>query len=166
MERQLLADYEADVELMLSHLTPETLASAIELAQCARADSRLWSRQGGVGAAGTHQTGGPARATAGRGRRPRAHPERYPVQFDPPSLRRKPLALVQSPRRAGRSPATDAGPTSPTRLQLAAMLAVLSLAWPYYGIRNEDLPWPQTAFAIGASLRCSPASAASPGGGE
>jgi hypothetical protein len=34
-------------------------------------------------------------------------------------------------------------------LQLAATLAVLSLAWPYYGIRNEDLPWPQTAFAIG-----------------
>lgn len=34
-------------------------------------------------------------------------------------------------------------------LQLAAALAVLSLAWPYYAIRNEDLPWPQTAFAIG-----------------
>lgn len=35
-------------------------------------------------------------------------------------------------------------------LQLAAALAVLSLAWPYYGIRNDDLPWPQTALAIGA----------------
>ncbi len=35
-------------------------------------------------------------------------------------------------------------------LQFAAMLAVLSLAWPYYGMRNEELPWPQTAFAIGA----------------
>ncbi len=34
-------------------------------------------------------------------------------------------------------------------LQFAAALAVLSLAWPYYGIRNEELPWPQTAFAIG-----------------
>lgn len=34
-------------------------------------------------------------------------------------------------------------------LQVAAVLAVLSLAWPYYGIRNEELPWPQTAFAIG-----------------
>ncbi len=32
---------------------------------------------------------------------------------------------------------------------MAAVLAVLSLAWPYYGIRNEELPWPQTAFAIG-----------------
>jgi hypothetical protein len=36
-------------------------------------------------------------------------------------------------------------------LQLAASLAVLSLAWPYYGIRNETLPWPQTALAIGAA---------------
>ncbi|WP_291993927.1 class I SAM-dependent methyltransferase [Candidatus Accumulibacter sp. ACC003] len=34
-------------------------------------------------------------------------------------------------------------------LQLAAVLAVVSLAWPYYGIRTEQLPWPQTAFAIG-----------------
>ena len=34
-------------------------------------------------------------------------------------------------------------------LQLAAGLAVLSLAWPYYGIRNEELPWPETALAIG-----------------
>ena len=30
------------------------------------------------------------------------------------------------------------------------MLVVLSLAWPYYGIGSKDLPWPQTAFAIGA----------------
>lgn len=35
-------------------------------------------------------------------------------------------------------------------LQLAAAFAVLSFAWPYYLIRNEPLPWPQTAFAIGA----------------
>jgi hypothetical protein len=35
-------------------------------------------------------------------------------------------------------------------LQLAAALAVLSLAWPYYGLRNEQLPWPETALAIGA----------------
>lgn len=34
-------------------------------------------------------------------------------------------------------------------LQLAAVLAVLTLAWPYYGVRNEQLPWPQTALAIG-----------------
>jgi len=31
---------------------------------------------------------------------------------------------------------------------LAAVFVVLSLAWPYYGIRNEELPWPQIAFAI------------------
>lgn len=35
-------------------------------------------------------------------------------------------------------------------LQFAAGLAVLSLAWPYYGIRGEELPWPATAFAIAA----------------
>jgi indolepyruvate ferredoxin oxidoreductase len=33
MERQLLADYEADVELLLSQLNPETLAKAVELAE-------------------------------------------------------------------------------------------------------------------------------------
>jgi hypothetical protein len=36
-------------------------------------------------------------------------------------------------------------------VQFAAALVVLSLAWPYYGVRNEVLPWPETAFAIGAS---------------
>lgn len=35
-------------------------------------------------------------------------------------------------------------------LQLAAAITVLSLAWPYYLIRNHELPWPQTALAIGA----------------
>lgn len=34
-------------------------------------------------------------------------------------------------------------------LQFAAALTVLSLAWPYCGIRNEELPWPETALAIG-----------------
>jgi hypothetical protein len=36
-------------------------------------------------------------------------------------------------------------------LQCAAAFAVLSLAWPYFGIRNEALPWPATAFAIGGT---------------
>ncbi|MEI7613107.1 MAG: class I SAM-dependent methyltransferase [Betaproteobacteria bacterium] len=35
-------------------------------------------------------------------------------------------------------------------LQFAAVFAVLSLAWPYYGLRNEPLPWPETALAIGS----------------
>jgi hypothetical protein len=35
-------------------------------------------------------------------------------------------------------------------LQFSALIFVLSLAWPYYGLRNEELPWPETAFAIGA----------------
>lgn len=35
-------------------------------------------------------------------------------------------------------------------LQSAALFAVVALAWPYYGMRNEELPWPEMAFAIGA----------------
>ena len=34
-------------------------------------------------------------------------------------------------------------------LQGAALIAVLTLAWPYFGLRGEALPWPETAFAIG-----------------
>jgi len=34
-------------------------------------------------------------------------------------------------------------------LQCAATVAVLSLTWPYFGIRGEELPWPGTALAIG-----------------
>lgn len=34
-------------------------------------------------------------------------------------------------------------------LQCAAAFTVLSLAWPYFGIRDETLPWPATAVAIG-----------------
>lgn len=41
------------------------------------------------------------------------------------------------------------GPLRQLALQLAALTAVLSLAWPYYGVRNEELPWPHTALAIG-----------------
>ena len=63
------------------------------------------------------------------------------------------------------SPETDASPPpdAPTTLtaqrrphvrqlalQFSALLFVLSLGWPYYGLRNEELPWPETAFAIGA----------------
>ena len=36
-------------------------------------------------------------------------------------------------------------------LQAAAVFAVLSLAWPYFGLRNEPLPWPATALAIGGT---------------
>ena len=35
-------------------------------------------------------------------------------------------------------------------LQCAALIAVLTLAWPYFGLRGEALPWPETALAIGA----------------
>jgi len=35
-------------------------------------------------------------------------------------------------------------------VQFAALIAVLSLAWPYYGIRGEVLPWAGVALAIGA----------------
>lgn len=36
-------------------------------------------------------------------------------------------------------------------IQAVAALVVLSLAWPYYGLRNEALPWPESAFAIGST---------------
>ena len=36
-------------------------------------------------------------------------------------------------------------------LQFAAAFVVLSIAWPYFLIRNEALPWPHTAWAIGAA---------------
>ena len=34
-------------------------------------------------------------------------------------------------------------------LQFAAVMVVLSLAWPYYGINGEPMPWPALAAAIG-----------------
>ena len=34
-------------------------------------------------------------------------------------------------------------------LQCAAAFSVLSVAWPYFGLRNEPPPWPETAFLIG-----------------
>lgn len=36
-------------------------------------------------------------------------------------------------------------------LQFAAVLLVLSLAWPYYGMKAELLPWDQVALAIGGT---------------
>ena len=35
-------------------------------------------------------------------------------------------------------------------LQGAAAFAVLSVTWPYFGLKNEALPWPETAIAIGS----------------
>ena len=53
----------------------------------------------------------------------------------------------------GEPAANDLPATSPhlrqLALQAAAAFAVLSLAWPYYGIRGEALPWPATAYAMG-----------------
>jgi hypothetical protein len=34
-------------------------------------------------------------------------------------------------------------------LQGAAVILVLSLAWPYFGWQSAPLPWPHTALAIG-----------------
>lgn len=53
---------------------------------------------------------------------------------------------------APESPAAALPKHSPLRqfaIQGAAVILVLSLAWPYYGIRNEPLPWQQTALIIG-----------------
>lgn len=44
-------------------------------------------------------------------------------------------------------------PASPLRqlaLQAAAAFLVLSLAWPYYGMQAQSLPWRETALVIGA----------------
>lgn len=35
-------------------------------------------------------------------------------------------------------------------VQGAAVILVLSLAWPYFGLRGTPLPWPETALGIGA----------------
>jgi len=68
--------------------------------------------------------------------------------------------LSSPPPETDASPPPDAPPTQSRpqlrpqlrqlALQFAALLAVISLAWPYYAMRNEELPWPATAFAIGA----------------
>ena len=35
-------------------------------------------------------------------------------------------------------------------IQAAALLVYLALAWPYFGFRGEELPWPVSAYAMGA----------------
>ncbi len=51
------------------------------------------------------------------------------------------------------APTTEAPAALPGRRQIAlqgaALIAVLTLAWPYFGLRGEALPWPETALAIG-----------------
>lgn len=54
----------------------------------------------------------------------------------------------QSPDESTAPPAL-ATPLRQLSLQFAATLAILSLAWPYFGLRDEALPWPGTALAIG-----------------
>ncbi len=60
-----------------------------------------------------------------------------------------PILPAPSPERTDAPATASARPLRQLALQFAAVLAVLSLAWPYYGIRGAALPWPQTAFAIG-----------------
>lgn len=40
-------------------------------------------------------------------------------------------------------------PVRQLALQFAALMAVLSLAWPYFGVRGEPLPWGYVVVAIG-----------------
>lgn len=64
--------------------------------------------------------------------------------------------LPDQPESSAATPPAEPTPTivsTPRRqlaLQFAAAFCVLSLAWPYFGLRNEEMPWPATAFAIGA----------------
>jgi len=46
--------------------------------------------------------------------------------------------------------ATVPASTRQLALQFAAVLLVLSLAWPYYGMRAEQVPWAPVVAAIGA----------------
>ncbi|QKV58060.1 MAG: hypothetical protein HT580_13375 [Dechloromonas sp.] len=50
-------------------------------------------------------------------------------------------------------------------LQGAAIVVVLSLAWPYFGWKAEPMPWRETAFAIGGVAFLSRRWPASPGHG-
>lgn len=66
-----------------------------------------------------------------------------------PTLGKNALSSPQ-PESADPTPPVFGSQLRQLALQFAATLAVLSLAWPYYGLRNEQLPWPETALAIGA----------------
>ena len=49
-------------------------------------------------------------------------------------------------------PAPETPPPTPFRqlaLQGAAVIIVLSLAWPYFGWKAEAMPWRETSLAIG-----------------
>ena len=65
------------------------------------------------------------------------------------------MTAHKSPFRDEKTPETTGASTNVSflfrqlALQSAAIIAVLSLAWPYFGLRNEPLPWPETALAIG-----------------
>ncbi len=64
------------------------------------------------------------------------------------------MSAPRSPEEPANPPAQNDGaqPLPAVRqlaLQAAAVIAVLSLAWPYFGLRGEPLPWPDTALAVG-----------------
>ena len=54
------------------------------------------------------------------------------------------------PAPAAPSDANDSRLLRQLAVQGCAVFLVLSLAWPYFLIRNEPMPWPATAMAIGA----------------
>ncbi|WP_340666192.1 class I SAM-dependent methyltransferase [Rhodocyclus gracilis] len=56
-----------------------------------------------------------------------------------------------APDTPSEPPALAARPLRQLALQGAATLLVVSLAWPWFGMRGETLPWPETAFAIGGA---------------
>lgn len=53
------------------------------------------------------------------------------------------------PPAAEQAPAPVGNAIRQIALQGAAILLVLSLAWPYYGVQGTPLPWPDTAYFIG-----------------
>ncbi|MBL8397849.1 MAG: class I SAM-dependent methyltransferase [Candidatus Accumulibacter sp.] len=52
------------------------------------------------------------------------------------------------PSESSASPSANGQQIRQLYLQLTAAFSVAVLAWPYYALRNEELPWPHTAFAI------------------
>jgi len=71
-ERKLIEDYAKQIDELLTKLTPENHALAVQIRLDPRGDPRVWSRQGASSACGQAERGEAARGlprTAGRARR-------------------------------------------------------------------------------------------------
>ncbi|MCK7490450.1 MAG: hypothetical protein MZW92_00565 [Comamonadaceae bacterium] len=133
LDRQLLADYEADLDLLDQQRRSDAAARS-NLAELARPKCA-------------------ASARCGRRRPPR----------------RRSSNAREAARGCAGGIKSRACPSTPLRrlaLQGAAVILVLSLAWPYFGWQAAAMPWLETSVAIGGvAFAASPRCRASPGGG-